>query len=58
MRLMTNNPDKVDQLERYGVTVTAREAIWVGETVENRSYLDTKTTRMGHIIEGDSYADR
>ena len=58
VRLMTNNPDKVDQLERYGVTVTAREAIWVGETVENRSYLDTKTTRMGHIIEGDSYADR
>ena len=58
VRLMTNNPDKVDQLERYGVTVTAREPIWVGETVENRSYLDTKTTRMGHIIEGDSYADR
>jgi GTP cyclohydrolase II len=55
---MTNNPDKVDQLERYGVTVTAREPIWVGETVENRAYLDTKATRMGHIIEGDSYADR
>lgn len=58
VRLMTNNPDKVDQLERYGVSVIAREPIWVGETVENRSYLDTKTTRMGHIIEGDSYADR
>ncbi|MCL1588220.1 MAG: bifunctional 3,4-dihydroxy-2-butanone-4-phosphate synthase/GTP cyclohydrolase II [Actinomycetia bacterium] len=58
VRLMTNNPDKVDQLERYGVTVMAREPIWVGETAENRSYLDTKTTRMGHIIEGDSYADR
>ena len=58
VRLMTNNPDKVDQLERYGVTVTAREPIWVGETVENRAYLDTKATRMGHIIEGDSYADR
>jgi 3,4-dihydroxy 2-butanone 4-phosphate synthase/GTP cyclohydrolase II len=58
VRLMTNNPDKVDQLERYGVTVTAREPIWVGETVENRAYLDTKAARMGHIIEGDSYADR
>jgi 3,4-dihydroxy 2-butanone 4-phosphate synthase/GTP cyclohydrolase II len=58
VRLMTNNPDKVDQLERYGVTVTAREPIWVGETVENRTYLETKTARMGHIVEGDSYADR
>jgi len=58
VRLMTNNPDKVEQLERYGVKVTSRQAIWVGETRENRFYLDTKAARMGHIIEGDSYADR
>lgn len=58
VRLMTNNPDKVDQLERYGVTVTERQPIWVGETDENRVYLDTKTTRMGHITEGGTYADR
>jgi 3,4-dihydroxy 2-butanone 4-phosphate synthase/GTP cyclohydrolase II len=58
VRLMTNNPDKVDQLERYGVTVTERQPIWVGETDENRVYLDTKTARMGHIIEGETYADR
>ena len=58
VRLMTNNPDKVEQLERYGVVVTDRQPIWVGETEENRVYLDTKTARMGHIIEGDAYADR
>jgi 3,4-dihydroxy 2-butanone 4-phosphate synthase/GTP cyclohydrolase II len=58
VRLMTNNPDKVEQLERYGVHVTERQPIWVGETEENRVYLDTKTTRMGHIVEGDAYADR
>ena len=58
VRLMTNNPDKVEQLERYGVSVTERQPIWVGGTAENRDYLDTKTARMGHIIEGESYADR
>jgi 3,4-dihydroxy 2-butanone 4-phosphate synthase/GTP cyclohydrolase II len=58
VRLMTNNPDKVEQLERYGVRVTERQPIWVGGTAENRVYLDTKTARMGHIIEGESYADR
>jgi 3,4-dihydroxy 2-butanone 4-phosphate synthase/GTP cyclohydrolase II len=58
VRLMTNNPDKVDQLERYGVTVTERQPIWVGETAENRLYLDTKAARMGHITEGETYADR
>ena len=58
VRLLTNNPDKVDQLERFGVIVTERQPIWVGETAENRVYLDTKTARMGHIVEGDTYADR
>jgi 3,4-dihydroxy 2-butanone 4-phosphate synthase/GTP cyclohydrolase II len=48
VRLLTNNPDKIEQLCRYGVEVIGREPLWVGETPENRSYLDTKTTRMGH----------
>ncbi len=55
--LMTNNPDKIEQLERYGVTVVDRQPIWVGETPENRVYLDTKAARMGHITQGDTYAD-
>jgi 3,4-dihydroxy 2-butanone 4-phosphate synthase/GTP cyclohydrolase II len=58
VRLMTNNPDKIDQLERYGVKVLGRDPIWVGETAENRTYLETKAERMGHILEGETYADR
>ncbi|MEN8239082.1 MAG: bifunctional 3,4-dihydroxy-2-butanone-4-phosphate synthase/GTP cyclohydrolase II [Actinomycetota bacterium] len=58
VRLMTNNPDKIDQLERYGVVVTERQPIWVGETAHNRVYLDTKAARMGHITEGETHADR
>lgn len=58
VRLLTNNPDKIEQLKRYGVDVVNREPIWVGETAENRGYLDTKAERMGHIVEGAARADR
>ncbi len=51
VRLLTNNPDKIEQLGRYGVDVVGREPLWVGETPENRGYLRTKTTRMGHFAE-------
>ena len=49
IRLLTNNPDKIEQLRRYGVEIVGREPLWVGETPENQSYLHTKTTRMGHL---------
>jgi len=51
VRLLTNNPDKIEQLCRYGVEVVGREPLWVGETPENKTYLETKTTRMGHLAE-------
>jgi 3,4-dihydroxy 2-butanone 4-phosphate synthase/GTP cyclohydrolase II len=52
VRLLTNNPDKITQLDRFGVTVDDREPLWVGETPENRDYLATKATRMGHYGDG------
>ncbi len=51
VRLLTNNPDKIEQLCRYGVDVVGREPLWVGETPENRDYLRTKAVRMGHITQ-------
>jgi 3,4-dihydroxy 2-butanone 4-phosphate synthase/GTP cyclohydrolase II len=51
VRLLTNNPDKIEQLKRYGVDIVDREPLWVGETAENRTYLHTKTSRMGHMPE-------
>ena len=57
VRLMTNNPDKIHQLGRYGVQVSDRTPLWVGETPENRDYLRTKAARMGHIAhEEESHA--
>lgn len=49
IRLLTNNPDKIDQLDRFGVTIEGREPLWVGETPQNREYLATKASRMGHL---------
>lgn len=49
VRLLTNNPDKIAQLERFGIDIVDREPIWVGETSHNREYLRTKEARMGHI---------
>jgi GTP cyclohydrolase II len=51
VRLMTNNPDKVLQLRRYGLHVTERVAHTIPPNVHNRSYLETKARRSGHVID-------
>ena len=48
--LLTNNPDKVAALQELGITVSERMPLIVGVNEENRSYLETKATRMGHEI--------
>lgn len=53
VRLLTNNPDKVKQLEAHGVTVSERVPLVVGVTDTNRGYLQTKRDRMGHQLAAD-----
>ena len=48
--LLTNNPDKVAALQNLGIAVSQRMPLIVGIGEENRSYLETKATRMGHEI--------
>ena len=50
VRLLTNNPDKVAQLEEYGVSVAERVPLIVGVTEQNLGYLQTKRDRMGHEL--------
>jgi 3,4-dihydroxy 2-butanone 4-phosphate synthase/GTP cyclohydrolase II len=50
IRLLTNNPRKIVGLEGYGLTITGREPIHVEPTAHNRGYLETKRTRLGHIL--------
>jgi 3,4-dihydroxy 2-butanone 4-phosphate synthase/GTP cyclohydrolase II len=49
IRLMTNNPLKIDELKKYGFKVV-REPIIVEPVEENREYIKTKVEKMGHII--------
>jgi 3,4-dihydroxy 2-butanone 4-phosphate synthase/GTP cyclohydrolase II len=53
VRLMTNNTDKVKQLESLGVEVIEQVPLLVGIGPNNHQYLATKAERMGHIIDGE-----
>jgi len=50
VRLLTNNPEKVKQLELHGITVVERVPLIVGANLFNESYLQTKRDRMDHIL--------
>jgi len=50
VNLMTNNPDKIEQLAEYGINVVERMPLVVGVRQENIDYLSTKARRMGHKI--------
>ena len=50
IELVTNNPDKRDQLTQYGIKISNRVPIIVGQCAENQHYMQTKGARMGHIL--------
>jgi 3,4-dihydroxy 2-butanone 4-phosphate synthase/GTP cyclohydrolase II len=50
VRLLTNNPDKVEQLERYGVEVTERVPLEVPAQEHDQRYMKTKKERFGHKL--------
>jgi 3,4-dihydroxy 2-butanone 4-phosphate synthase/GTP cyclohydrolase II len=50
IRLLTNNPRKIVGLEGYGLKITGREPIQITPTDHNRSYLDTKREKLGHLL--------
>ncbi|WP_430592303.1 3,4-dihydroxy-2-butanone-4-phosphate synthase [Humidisolicoccus flavus] len=50
IRLLTNNPQKAEGLESFGITVDALEPLLVGSGDFNNGYLATKRDRMGHIM--------
>lgn len=48
VRLMTNNPRKIQALKDLGIEVMERTPIDHGITQENKGYLRTKTQKLGH----------
>lgn len=56
IKLMTNNPRKIDRLTKLGVNVTARVACMSPKdklSKYSKRYIDAKAARMGHIIDAD-----
>lgn len=51
VQLMTNNPRKLEALEEGGVTVSDRLPHQCGANPHNETYLLTKATKMGHLLE-------
>jgi 3,4-dihydroxy 2-butanone 4-phosphate synthase/GTP cyclohydrolase II len=50
VRLLTNNPRKMEGAEAYGLTVIEQVPIEVPPNLENRRYLQTKREKLGHRL--------
>ncbi len=50
IRLLTNNPKKVDTLQRHGLHVAERLPLRIAENPHNQSYLLTKAIKSGHAL--------
>lgn len=50
LKLITNNPDKVNQLTKYGINVAERVPVQMEATPFDVFYLKTKQEKMGHIL--------
>jgi len=50
LRLITNNPDKISQLEQWGIKVEERVPLTLASNPHNAHYLATKKHRTGHMI--------
>jgi GTP cyclohydrolase II len=51
VRLLSNNPDKVQQLEKAGIRVVERVPCRPRTSRLSRAYMETKRTKMGHLLE-------
>jgi 3,4-dihydroxy 2-butanone 4-phosphate synthase/GTP cyclohydrolase II len=49
VRLMTNNPEKIQGLEAAGIRISEQIPHWAGASRHSEAYLETKRQRMGHI---------
>jgi len=52
IRLLSNNPDKIRQLESAGIRVVERVPCQPRLSKISRAYLQTKKHKMGHLLEG------
>ncbi|MBS3100668.1 GTP cyclohydrolase II [Candidatus Woesearchaeota archaeon] len=51
IKLLTNNPKKIEGLERYGLKIVERVPIEIKANKLNKKYLRTKKEKLGHYLE-------
>lgn len=56
VRLLTNNPHKIEDLKKYGVLDVERVAMPVFSNCHNQNYLKTKQTKLNHFINTELFA--
>jgi len=57
IKLMTNNPQKIEDLERHGVKIEGRMPLIIEPNEFNKKYLDTKKEKMGHLLGGSEQGE-
>ncbi|WP_261922278.1 GTP cyclohydrolase II [Shewanella sp. NFH-SH190041] len=57
VRLMTNNPRKVNAMKELGIEVVERVPLQVGKNRYNEGYLKTKSTQLGHLMSEYHFTD-
>ena len=50
LRLMTNNPRKIDAMTKLGIEVAERVPLLVNRNAFNQHYLNTKAAKLGHMM--------
>jgi len=50
VRLLTNNPKKVDMMRAQGIKVVERVPLLAGHSEHNHAYLATKAKKSGHLL--------
>lgn len=55
IKLMTNNPQKIEGLQNLGFTKIERYPLEIAANQKNAQYLFTKKTKMGHLLKQNSF---
>ena len=57
MRLITNNPKKIEGLEKYGIKIVERIPLVIKPTTTNIKYFKAKKEKLGHFLEDKGFVE-
>ena len=55
IKLLTNNPKKIEGLEKYDIKIVERIPLLIKPTKDNENYLKTKKEKLGHYLEDSGF---